>query len=281
MRILIAGGTSALAQALKPALAGFAEVVTAGRQACDVRLDLADPAPLQLPAGIDVVINTAAAFGGKSPRDLLHTEQVNVLGALRLAAACTEATVGQLVQISSIFAGLDKDSGFYSIYSLSKSQSDAALDLYSTNFNLPLTILRPSQFYGVGPAQRKHQPFLSMLIDKAAAGDAIQFYGSRDALRNFIHVEDVAHVIALIIQRRVLGCFDCAAMQNISYTEVASAAIAAFGSRSTITFLKDKPDIPDNIFAADDRLYRLLDFYPQISMAEGMRKEAAYRKLTS
>jgi nucleoside-diphosphate-sugar epimerase len=280
MRILIVGGTSSLAQALKPVLAEFAAVITAGRAGCDVHLDLSDPVEkIKLPKDIDVVINAAASFGGKSFEEMLQTESVNVLGVLKLCQSCTKAQIKQLLLISSMFAFLDKRSSFYSIYSLSKKHSDETAQLYCSTFGLPLTILRPSQFYGVGDVYRKHQPFLSSIIDKAANNEDILIYGSNDALRNFIHTEDVAKIIALVIQRKIEGIYACMNIENVSYSEVAAAAIEAFESKSAIKFEKEQPDIPDNIFEPDDTLFRLIDYYPQISISLGMKKEAAYRKI--
>jgi nucleoside-diphosphate-sugar epimerase len=280
MKILIVGGTSSLAHALKPVLSEFAEVITAGRTGCDVHLDLSDPVErIELPRDIDVVINAAASFGGKSFEEMLQTESVNVLGVLKLCQSCTKAQIKHLVLISSIFACLDNSSRFYSIYSLSKKHAEEIAQLHSSMFGLPLTILRPSQFYGVGEVYRKHQPFLSTIIEKAAKGEDILIYGSNDALRNFIHVEDVAKILALVIQRKIEGTYSCMNIENVSYSEVASAAIEAFGSKSAIKFVKEQPDIPNNIFDPDDLLFRLIDYYPQISILLGMKKEAAFRKV--
>lgn len=281
MKILIVGATSSLAHALMPVLSEFAEVITAGREGCDVHLDLSDPLEkIELPKDIDVVINAAASFGGNSFEEMFQTESVNVLGVLKLCQSCTKAQIKHIVLISSIFVYLDKSSRFYSIYSLSKKHSDEVAQLYSSMFGLPLTILRLSQFYGVGEAYRKHQPFLSTIIDKAANDEDILIYGSNDALRNFIHVEDVARIIALVIQRKIEGTYACMNLENVSYSEVASAAIEAFGSKSTVKFIKEQPDIPNNIFELDDALFRLIDYYPQISISLGMKKEAVYRKMS-
>ena len=279
MRVLIVGGTSSLARALKPALSEFAEVTTAGRTGCDFALDLGDPAAeIVLPTDIDVVVNTAACAGGENFDEMLETESVNVLGLLKLCQSCTKAHVKQLVQVSSIFACLDESSRFYGMYSLSKRHSDEVARLYCSKFGLPIAILRPSQFYGAGEATRRHQPFLSTIIDRAANGEDILIQGSNDALRNFIHVDDVAVVTALLIRRKLEGTHVCMSAENVRYSEVAAAAIAAFGSRSTIRFVKDAPDIPDNVFAFDDSLFRAVGYFPQISISRGMQLEAAYRK---
>lgn len=279
MRILIVGGSSSLAQALLPILSEFAQVTTAGRIGCDVPLDLRVAAErIELSSDIDVVVNAAASFGGDTADEMIETEDVNVLGVLKLCRSCTEAGIGHLVQISSIFACLGEESRFFNMYGLSKRHADEVARLYSVTFGLPLAILRPSQIYGVGETGRKHQPFLSSIIDKAANNEDVLLFGSNDALRNFIHVEDVARIVALVIQRKIEGTYSCVSTDNVSYSEVAKAAIKAFESRSRIRFLPEAPDTPDNVFEPDDALYRAIDYYPQVSIDIGMEKEAAHRK---
>ena len=279
MKILLAGGHSSLAKALRPVLASFAEVLTAGRSGCDVALDLAWPAErFELPAGLDAVIHLAAHFGGQDFDTMLAAEDVNVLGALKLAHACTCAGVGQLVQVSSIFAGLGEDSPFYNCYALSKRHAEELTRLYCRSAGLPLAILRPAQLYGEGESFRRHQPFLFMLLDRAQRGEDIVLYGSNDARRNFIHVEDAAEVFSRVVQQRIEGRYDCASLSNMRFSEIAAAAVAAFGSTSAIRFDATKPDIPDNAFAADDSLYRLIDYFPCISLAHGLAREAARRR---
>lgn len=280
MKILIVGGKSALAAVLKPILSEFAEVITAGREGCQLYLDLTQPwETFNIPNDIDVVINTAGSFGGKTFDGMFKTEDINVLGVLKLCYACTNAHVKQLVLVSSIFALLEKSSSFYSIYALSKKHSDEVAEIYCAANQLPLTIIRPSQFYGSGIDQRKHQPFLSAIIEKVANNEDVLIYGTNDALRNFIHVEDVARVIALAIQKKLEGTYTCMNPNNVSYSEIASAAIKAFQSSSVVKFIKEKPNIPDNIFDLDTTIFRLLDYYPKISILLGMEKEVAYRSV--
>ncbi|MGH8384917.1 MAG: NAD-dependent epimerase/dehydratase family protein [Pseudomonas sp.] len=279
MKILIVGGTSSLAQALNPVLSQFSEVVTAGRAGCDLTLDLASPAEnIQIPSGIDVVINAAASFPGTAAEDLRHAQEVNVSGLLKLCEACTKSGVGHLVHISSIFARLDQGSPMFGAYSLTKRHAEDAAELYSRQFGLPLTILQPSQFYSIGNSQRKHQALLYTMIDRAEKNEDIFIYGKHDALRNFIHINDIAQIIARVVQTGTLGKFACTSTSNSTLSELAAAAIKAFGSTSRVKFLEDKPDVADIAFAVDDDLYQRIDYRPKISILEGMRKEAEHRR---
>ena len=279
MKIVIVGGASSLAKALLPVLSEFAEVLTAGRTGCDIRMDLAAPASdINLPSGIDVVINAAADFGGKDVENLLRAEDINVLGVLKLCVACHKAQVKQFIQVSTVFALLDQASRFFNAYALSKRHADEAAQLFCSGFALPLAIIRPSQFYGTGSTARKHQPFLMSIVDKAERSENIFFYGGNDAKRNFIHVADVAQVISRVAQQGVTGSYCCQYPRDISYSEIAAAAVNAFGSNSKVEFVREQSDIPDNVLPIDDSLFRLIGYSPQISFATGMAMEASARR---
>jgi len=278
MKILLVGASSSLALALKPVLEEFAEVVTAGRTGCDVYLDLIEPIEaISIASGFDTVINCAAQFGGKLPEDIINAENVNVVGTLKLCRACTNAAVGQLVNISSSLAGLDPASSFYNEYTLSKRHADEVAQLYSSRFGLPLLIIRPSQIYGADESFRKHQSSLYAIMDKAQQNQDIVIFGSNDALRNFIYVEDVATVIALAVKQKLIGNFACVYSENVRLSQIVGAAISAFDSCSNISFDKDLPDIQDNGFPVDDELYKAIGFFPQISILAGLQKEAVRR----
>lgn len=278
MRILIVGGTSSLAHALKPVLAEFAEVITAGRSGCDMYMDLSDPVEkIELPKYIDVVINTAAHFGGDDYGQIYQAENVNVLGALKLCQVCLTARVQHLVHISSTSAYLGTTSDYYGIYALSKKQSDEVVQLFYSSFKLPCAILRPSQLYGNEDSFRKHQPFLYTAIEKAEKNEDITIYGTHDALRNYIHVDDFAKLISLVVVKRVEGLHSCTNAIDVSLSQVANAVISAFCCDSRVVYLKDMGDIQDNVFPYDDSLYSQINYFPRISIEEGVKSIAAYR----
>ncbi|WFU76000.1 NAD(P)-dependent oxidoreductase [Bradyrhizobium sp. CB2312] len=280
MRVLLVGGTSSLAQTLIPLLRERYELLTAGRKGCDVELDLCSR-DIQIPDGIECVVNVAAAFGSKEPTDILQATDVNVLGVMKLCHASSKAGAKHLVHISSIFSDLDSASPFFGAYSLSKRHSEDVAQFCGREFHLPVAVLKPSQIYGVGPGFRRHQPFLYTIMDKAQGHEDINLFGSNDPLRNFIHAQDVARIISAVIATKIEGTYPCVHPDNVTYSQIAAAAISAFASKSKVAFLKDKPDIPSNGFACDETLFRLLDYFPRISMEQGMRMEVAHRRQAS
>jgi len=278
MRVLIVGGSSSIALALKPLLVAFSDVVTAGRSGCDLRLDLTDdPEEILIPDGFDILIHTAAAFGGKSAADMLQTENINVLGTLKLFAAAAKANVGHFILISSIYAKLVESSSFYSVYALSKKHSEEIARLFCSFHTLPLTILQPAQLYGDSENFRKHQPFIYSIADKAQNNEEINLFGNHDAKRNFLHINDLAEIIVRVIQMKLEGTFQCTQTTDISISQIANAAISAFHSKSRVTFAPDQANIADNIFEHNHSLYQYIGYQPKISIEEGMMRIANHR----
>ena len=275
MKVVIVGGTSSLGSNLRTVLSESCEVITAGRTNCDLALDLTWPFErIVLPEDIDVIVHTAAHFGGKTAADIVEAEHVNVLGTLKLCQAAVGTKARHFILISSIFASLREDSEHHSIYALSKRHAEEVARFACAIHSLPLAVLRPSQIYGAGPRFRAHQPFLHAMMDKAKKGEDILLYGTRDPRRNFIYIDDLTAVISAVIDARIVGTYSCQHPSNVTYSQIAKAAFEAFGSRGSVRFLRDKPDIPDNVFAADDVLYEAIGFRPSTTIEDGLRRIA-------
>jgi nucleoside-diphosphate-sugar epimerase len=279
MNILLVGGSSKLAKVLKPRLESYATVITAGREDCDITLDLSsDCSEIKFPHNIDVLIHLAASFGGSDLAGLSDAIKVNVLGLSTLFELASRSGVSQILYVSTIFACLDESSSYYSSYALTKRQGEQVARMASELVSIPLTIIRPSQIYGDSDDFRIHQPFLYYIIDRAEKGEDISIFGSRASLRNYIHVDDVCEAIERLVLTKHIGTFSVNFPEDISYETIAQIALAAWGRGGSVYYLKDKPDIPDNVFSLTADLYRLINWTPQIDMVVGIERIVTGRK---
>jgi len=112
-------------------------------------------------------------------------------------------------------------------------------------------------------------------VDKSAANENIILYGSNDPKRNYIHIEDVVTAIDRAIRQKLEGVFACVSLETTTYGQIANAALRAFDSDKNVIFLPDKPDILDNACEIDITLYKQLQWYPSITIEDGMIKIAA------
>jgi len=272
LKILLVGGSSALSQALSRTLESLGELKTAGREGCHVDLDLKLPwESFKIPAGTDVVVNTAASFGSSGFYDLSNGIEVNVLGTIKLLQACVASGVSHFVHFSSINASLPESSPYFDTYALSKRQGDEAIVLASKEIGISCSILRPSQIYGK-PVFRRRQKFLYYAVDQSIKGEDIKIYGTRAPLRNYIHADDLCRIVFSVISKRVTGCFQCSNPRNASFLDIADAAISAASSNGKVIFDETKADIPDNVFCYDPTLYESIGVTPDIGIREGIQK---------
>jgi nucleoside-diphosphate-sugar epimerase len=282
MKILIIGGTSSIAKKLKPILSEFSEVITAGRKGCDITIDLNSVEKvISFPNNIDVVVHTAAAFGGNSYDDILNTEYINVIGTLKLCEASAKVNVKHFIYISSIYGDLKDNSPNYSIYSISKKHAEEIALFYCNKSQLPVTILKPTMLYGNDDSFRKHQPLIYAFADKAQSNENIDIFGNHDAKRNYLHIDDLALIIKKIVQHKITGVFPLTNTEDITISQIATAAMKAFNSNGQINFVDEKENIADNVFGNDNTLYNLINFFPQITIEQGMNKIATYRRNTN
>ena len=278
-RIAIVGGTSALARSLIPALREGNEVVTLGLGECDIHCDLLDPPEaIRIPADTAAVVHVAAAFGGPTDDDALRTVETNVVGTLKVCMAAKQADVRHLIIVSSIFAQLPECSPWQGVYSITKRQADELAADYCRRHSLLLTVLRPSPLYGADDDFRRHQPLLYRMADQAEKGEDIPIFGTRDAVRNYIHADDMARIVRGVLEQGRGGLYPCTFPRDVALGEVAAAALEAFGRGGRVVFLKDKPDIPDNVFGNRLDLYEKIGFRPDVDIREGMRRLARHRK---
>jgi len=272
MKTLIVGGTSSIGKSLVPVFTPFGEVLTAGRKNCDIKLDLNNSVEeMVLPENLDVIIHTAAAFKGNTNEEILETESINVLGTLKLCQAAVKANVKFFIMISSIFSSLNENSPFYNIYSISKRQAEEVAKFYCSKHSLPLAILKPSQVYGNLASFEKNQPFFYLMIKKAEKGENITLHGSKNPYRNYIHINDLTTIILKVAQNRIEGTYSCAHRENISYVQIAGILYKVFGTEGKVEFMEDKPNISDNVFEFDNSLYEKINFYPIVSIEEGLK----------
>jgi nucleoside-diphosphate-sugar epimerase len=279
-RALLVGNRSVLGQAVHSSLgkAGWA-VTTAGRSGADVFLDLSNE--YQKPPSLgehDAVIFVAADFGGKQAQDLNRAEKVNALGALHACRWATEISARHVIVVSSISATYNFNDSYFGAYALTKRHGEELAQIYCRDTSLPLTIVRSSQIYNDDGSCRKHQAFFYHVLDRAAEGRDIEIFGTHDARRNFIHLDDVAEIIVRIVINHLVGVFDCPYPSSITISELAATAQSVYGRGGEVRFLTNKPNISDIPEKSGEMLFQSLDFYPRIGLEDGIRRIKNYQE---
>ncbi|MGK5094977.1 NAD(P)-dependent oxidoreductase [Deltaproteobacteria bacterium TL4] len=136
--------------------------------------------------GADFVFNFAGiADIGEANERAVDTVRYNVLGNAIILDACVKYQTKRYVFASSIYV-YSKAGGFYRC---SKQACESYIENYSDTCGLEYTVLRYGSLYGPRAGETNG---IYRFIKEAQQTGKISYYGSPNALREYIHIEDAA-----------------------------------------------------------------------------------------
>lgn len=173
-------------------------------------------------------------------------------------------------------------------YALAKIAGLKMVKYFNQQYGLPAICLMPCNLYGPGDSfDLENSHVLSALVrrfvDAASAGaKEITLWGTGVAWREFLHVDDLARAVLLLMERR-----DSADVINVgSGKEITIKALAEMiankaGFKGKINWDSSKPDGMLKKCLDVSRI-SAYDFQPQVSLAEGIDQVIAdYKKRSS
>lgn len=285
-RVLITGGSGFLGRAAATALPGCVSVSSS-----DVDLTSPDDT-LKLMGDLQphVVVHLAARVGGittniAEPADLILDNlriDANVLSAVRrhpprhlIAALSTCMYPDRLADDQypmteeAIEAGPPPPSN--AAYASAKRALWHGIRAVHSQYGVPYTALVPSNLYGPGDHYgERSSHFLAAAIDKIEqarrTGQAqCAFFGGGTALRQFLFVQDVAALVALLVDSPPLNAtVNVAPRHNHSIRELAETVASVAGYSGTITFTGQGPDGQHRKDASTDMLRALVPQWSDI-----------------
>lgn len=206
LRIAVTGGTGFIGAALVRALLERGDDVSVLTREFQVQSSIPGcryfvgdlergEVPCSFLEGVDILFHCAAEYVRKD-----RIESINVKGT-QMLLEIAEGRVAKWVQLSSVGVYGPQRSGLVSegtayrpinSYEISKLEADQLIISHCSKMGIPYSILRPSNVFGVGMKNNSLRA-LTQLIAKR-----LFFYiGSKPAMMNYIHVEDVVSALLL------------------------------------------------------------------------------------
>ncbi|MEV7902615.1 dTDP-glucose 4,6-dehydratase [Streptomyces anulatus] len=245
-----------------------------------VKGDICD-APLlnELLPGHDAVVHFAAESHVDRSLDAPAVfTRTNVVGTQTLLDACLAAGVERVVHISTdeVYGSIDEGSWHEespllpnSPYAASKAAADLTVRAYWRTFGLDVSITRCSNTYGPYQHPEKAIPrFTTNLLE----GEPIPLYGSGRNVRDWIHVDDHARAVQLVLTQGVAGgIYHVGGGHELTNVELAEQLTALCGAdRSMIRHVTDRKG-HDLRYSLDGSKARTeLGFTPRVGFDEGL-----------
>jgi len=241
----------------------------------------------ELASQVDVIINYAAET--HVDRSILEPEAFinsNIVGVYQLLEAVkNNKNVKRFIQIStdevfgSIKEGLFKEDDPFkpnSPYAAAKASGDLLCRSYIKTYNLPIIVTHSCNYYGSYQFPEKLLPlFITNLIEDKK----VPVYGRGDNVREWIHTDDHARAIDLVLHKGELGeVYNIGTGDEKTNMEITGLILKAMGKgEDMIEYVKDRPG-HDWRYALDSKKIQALGFVSQVDFKEGLEKLVQWYK---
>ena len=245
-----------------------------------VRIDVCDPAIIDVVSGCDAVVHFAAeSHVDRSIENAAAFVRTNVDGTWNLLDACRRSRVPRYIQVSTdeVYGSLGPDGLFTeqspitpnSPYAATKASADLLVMAFVATHGFPAIVTRCSNNYG--PYQFPEK-FIPLMIAQAVAGEALPVYGDGQNVRDWIHVIDHCRAIdAVLHQGREGEVYNIGGECEMRNLEVAHRILAALDRpASLIRFVKDRPGHDRRYAISCEKIKREVGWSQAFSFESGL-----------
>jgi UDP-glucose 4-epimerase len=156
-------------------------------------------------------------------------------------------------------------------YGAEKAAAELYLRLYQSLCDLDVRIARVANVYGAGQEPGRGLGAVTTFIGHALAGRKISIYGDGSVIRDYIHISDVASVLATLatIPAPKDQAFNIGNGAGASLNDIVTILEAQLGRKLEIKRTQARPfDVPVSVLAIG-RARTQLDWSPRLSVRAG------------
>jgi len=220
------------------------------------------------------------------PYSYIHPSEVvetNIIGTLNVLNAAREYQPQMIVHTSSSevygtaqYVPIDENHPLQgqSPYSASKIGADKIAESFYRSFDLPIVTLRPFNTYGPRQSARAVIP---TIIAQALLQDKV-YLGSLHPTRDLTYVADIVDGFISVTEGQALfgEVINIGSGTEISITDLADKILSLMGGKKEIITdpkrARPAKSEVERLLADTSKAKRLLDWNPQVSLAEGLKR---------
>jgi len=181
--------------------------------------------------GQDIVYHLSAILGtAELVSQAHHAVDVNINGTVNVLDACRSEGAALLF--------VSKPNPWLNTYSITKETAERFCLMYRSEFQVPVTIVKPFNVYGpresVGPGRA--QKLIPNTVMKALNDQPLTIFGSGDQINDYIYVDDVVRLIAdlSLSDGAINGTYDVGTGDGQTVNEVCRLILELTDSNSEI-----------------------------------------------
>ncbi|PGS49867.1 GDP-mannose 4,6-dehydratase [Bacillus sp. AFS041924] len=254
-------------------------------------VDIRDPQFIEiiLKEKPDVINHHAAQIDVQfSIQNPVEDASINILGTLNVLESLRklkEQKDCRLVYASSAAAygnpsylGVDEKHSTLpiSFYGASKLSPEFYVQIYHDLYDIPYSIFRYANVYGIGQDPKGEGGVISILVERIMNNSLFTIYGDGEQTRDFIFVDDIVHANLLASERSINDFCNISTHTPTTLHELLNIAEQVIDRKIETTYDKEKPGDIKHSFLTNDKAENLLNWKPSYSLFEGLKKTISY-----
>ena len=210
----------------------------------------------------------------------------NIVGTVRLISAAAAEGVDKFIYSSTggaIYGDpdtipCDEDTPVCPLtpYGLSKRVGEQYLELFHRVYGLDYTILRYANVYGPGQNPHGEAGVVAIFAGMMTEGKQPRIYGNGLQERDFVFVSDVVAANLAAVHRGDGGTYNIGAGAPVSVAQIYSLLQELTGFEEGPAYRPRRAGEVLKIALDSGRAARELDWQPQVTLAEGLRRTVDY-----
>ena len=158
-----------------------------------------------------------------------------------------------------------------SSYGVSRLAGEMYAEMYARTCGLPVQIFRLANVYGPGQSPDRSQGAIAVFLHRVAAGLPLRIVGDGSAIRDYVHVADVAEAVTSVIAGELpVGTVNVGSGCGHSVLWLARHVGEVIGTQPAIDFLPARRHDVDSIVLDIAKLRSFIDYRP-IDLHQGLQ----------
>ena len=250
---------------------------------CEIIIDSINGKRIDLQNNEEVMkiepVDTVIHLGGKTEKGLEWKEyfENNIIGTLNILKYCIKKNIKKIIFVSSYVYGNPKYSPIdeqhqispHNLYTKSKFLAEELCKIYSKNFDLNVTILRPFNIFG----KTLPNGFLISNLLKSVKTDEKITIVNKNSKRDFLYVDDFVDVILNIKDYDFkFEIFNIGSGISYSFNEIIKKIEKITSKKINLDYKNNKEIFIKEIKADTSKINKKINWKPKIKFDEGLQR---------
>lgn len=234
--------------------------------------------------GVDVIFHLAAyAAEGQSFFSPIQINDINITSMNTLLVAAVNYDVEKFIFTSSMAVYGDQEPPFreelprkpVDPYGCGKTYCERMLEIFSNNFGLKYTIIRPQNVYG--PRQNIFDPYRNVLmiwINRIMRGRPPFIYGNGEQMRAFSYIEDITPALAntAFLEKTDGEIINLGSDEVVTINKACQIVLESMGSKLKPVHVEERLGEVKRSYCSIEKAKKLLGYETRHTLREGVNK---------